>query len=431
MIHQALSSRAESRDEARAARSAESKVQRIIADFPILARPTSRGKRLVYLDSAATSQKPRCVIDALVEYYEQYNANIHRGVYEIAARATDEYERARVKVARFVGADPSEIVWVRNTTEAINLIAYSWGAQHLRAGDAILLTELEHHSDLVPWQRLAERSGAHLRFLPVDDRGIHVLDDLDALLDACKLVALGHVSNTLGTIAPISTIVSRAHAAGAIVVVDGAQGAPHLPLDVHALDADFYAFSGHKMLGPTGIGALYGKKALLETMPPFFSGGDMIRRVRYESTVFNDPPRRFEAGTGNIADAIAFGTAVEYLEKVGMTWVREHERSLTAYALERLGEFEGRGLAIYGPRDPDRISGVISFNFADIHAHDLASILDTEGVCVRAGHHCTMPLMEKMGWSATARASFYIYNTPADVDVLCTGLEKAASVFNR
>ncbi len=405
------------------------KTARIIADFPILARPTSRGKRLVYLDSAATSQKPRAVIQALVDYYEQYNANIHRGVYEIAARATDEYERARVKVAHFVGADVSEIVWVRNTTEAINLVAYTWGSANIGAGDAILLTELEHHSDLVPWQLLAQRTGAELRFIPVDDRGLYVLDDLDDLLDGCKLVACAQVSNTLGTILPLERIVPRAHAAGAVVLVDGAQGAPHLPVDLKNLDVDFYAFSGHKMLGPTGIGALYGKHALLEAMPPFFSGGDMIRKVEYRHSTFSEPPRKFEAGTSNIADAIAFGVAVEYLERVGMQWVREHERGLTAYALGRLAEFEQRGLAMYGPRDPDLISGVISFNLADVHAHDLASILDTEGVCVRAGHHCTMPLMEKMGWAATARASFYIYNTEADVDVLCNGLEKAARLF--
>jgi cysteine desulfurase/selenocysteine lyase len=407
----------------------KSKVEAIIADFPILARPTSRGKRLVYLDSAATSQKPRAVIQALVDYYEQYNANIHRGVYEIAARATEEFEQARVKLARFIGAKTSEIVWVRNTTEAINLVAYSWGNHNIKAGDAILLTELEHHSDLVPWQLLAERTGAQLRFIPVDERGIHVLDDLDNLLDGCKLVALGHVSNTLGTIAPMQTIVPRAHAAGAKVLVDGAQGAPHLPLDVKALDADFYTFSGHKMLGPTGIGVLYGKRDLLEAMPPFFSGGDMIRKVEYAHTTFNDPPRKFEAGTSNIADAIAFGVAVEYLQALDMNWVREHEQALTAYALDRLAQFESRGLAIYGPRDPSLISGVISFNFADVHAHDLASILDTEGVCVRAGHHCTMPLMDKMGWAATARASFYVYNTEADIDALCGGIEKAARVF--
>jgi cysteine desulfurase / selenocysteine lyase len=407
----------------------ERKVDRIIADFPILSRPTSRGKRLVYLDSAATSQKPRAVIQALVDYYENYNANIHRGVYEIAERATAEYERARVKLARFIKADVSEVIWVRNTTEAINLVAYSWGSVNLRAGDAILLGELEHHSDLVPWQLLAERTGAQLRFIPVDDRGLYVLDDLDELLAGCKLVAIAHASNTLGTIAPLETIIPRAHAAGALVLVDGAQGAPHLPLDMKALDADFYTFSGHKMLGPTGIGVLYGKNELLKAMPPFLAGGDMIRKVEYARTAFAEPPRKFEAGTGNIADAIAFGVAVEYLEDVGMEWVRDHERRLTGYALERLSELEPRGLAIYGPRDPEHMSGVLSFNFADVHAHDLASILDTEGICVRAGHHCTMPLMEKMGWSATARASFYIYNTEADVDALYGGIEKAARVF--
>lgn len=410
-------------------RADRAKVDRIISDFPILAHPTSRGKRLVYLDSAATSQKPRVVIQALVDYYERYNANIHRGVYEIAARATDEYERARVKIARFVNAGANEIVWVRNTTEAINLVAYSWGNANIRRGDAILLTELEHHSDLVPWQLLAERTGAKLRFIPVDDRGLYVLDDLDDLLDGCKLVAAAHVSNTLGTIAPLDTIIPRAHAAGAVVLIDGAQGAPHLPVDVKALDADFYTFSGHKMLGPTGIGVLYGKRALLESMPPFFSGGDMIRKVEYAKTVFSEPSRRFEAGTANIADAIAFGVAIEYLEALGMGWVREHERRLASYAFERLERLEPRGLAIYGPRDPNLISGVISFNFADVHAHDLASILDTDGICVRAGHHCTMPLMEKMGWAATARASFYIYNTEADVDALYEGIEKAADVF--
>ncbi|MGA8533807.1 MAG: SufS family cysteine desulfurase [Candidatus Tumulicola sp.] len=405
------------------------KLQAIVADFPILARPTSRGKRLVYLDSAATSQKPRAVIAALVQYYEQYNANIHRGVYEIAERATAEFEAARAKLARFINADAHEVVWVRNATEGINLVAHAWGPANLRRGDAILTTELEHHSDLVPWQALATRTGAELRFIPADDRGVLLLDDLDALLDGCKLVAIGHVSNTLGTIAPLDVVIPRAHAAGAVVVVDGAQGAPHLRVDVKALDADFYAFSGHKMLGPTGIGVLYGKRALLEAMPPFDYGGDMIARVEYRGATFAEPPWRFEAGTGNVADAIAFGVAADYLERVGMDWIREHERALTAYALGRLSEFESCGMAIYGPRDPALISGVISFNFADIHAHDLASILDTEGICIRAGHHCTMPLMDKMGWSATARASFYLYNSEADIDALATGLEKAAKVF--
>ncbi|HEY1977924.1 MAG TPA: cysteine desulfurase [Candidatus Baltobacteraceae bacterium] len=407
----------------------DKKLERIVADFPILARPTSRGKRLVYLDSAATSQKPRSVIAALVDYYEQYNANIHRGVYEIAARATDEFEGARLKVARFINADPAEVIWVRNTTEAINLVAYSWGSTNVKRGDAIVLSELEHHSDLVPWQLLAQRTGAELRFIPIDSSGRFVLGNLDALLDGAKLVAVAHVSNALGTIAPVREIVERAHRAGAVVLIDGAQGAPHLPVDVRALGADFYTFSGHKMLGPTGIGVLYGKRALLEAMPPFDTGGDMIRKVEYAHTTFNDLPWKFEAGTSNIADAIAFGVAIDYLQDVGMPWIRDHELRLTGYALERLGEFERRGLHIYGPRNPEEVSGVISFNFADIHAHDLASVLDSEGVCIRGGHHCAMPLMEKMGWPATARASFYLYNTEADVDALVDGLDKAAHVF--
>ena len=405
------------------------KTQAVRADFPILQRPTSRGKRLVYLDSAATSQKPHVVIDALTSYYSEYNANIHRGVYEIAARATDEFEAARVKVARFINAQTQEVIWTRNATEAINLVCFSWGLNNLKAGDAILTTQIEHHSNLVPWQLLAQKTGAELRYIPVDDRGELILDDLDELLKGVKLVAMAHVSNTLGTILPIAHITERAHAIGAVVLIDGAQGAPHLAVDVKALDVDFYAFSGHKMLGPTGIGVLYGKRALLEAMPPFLAGGDMIHKVTYEETSFNDLPWKFEAGTSNIADAIGLGVAVEYLSGLGMDWIRAHEQRLVGYALERLRPFEKHGLDIYGPKDPARVSGVLSFNFADIHAHDLASILDTEGVCIRAGHHCTMPLMEKMGWPATARASFYVYNDEDDIDVLCTGLEKAAKVF--
>ncbi len=405
------------------------KLERIIADFPILRDRTSRGKRLVFLDSAATSQKPQAVIDALVDYYSHYNANIHRGVYEIAARATEAFEAARGKVADFLNAQPQEIIWTRNTTEAINLVSYSWGLNNLSAGDAILTTQLEHHSNLVPWQLLAEKTGAELRFIPVDDRGVHVLDELDQLLDGCKLVALSHVSNTLGTIAPLEIIIPKAHAAGAVVLVDGAQAAPNMPVDLQALDADFYAISAHKMCGPTGIGVLYGKRALLEAMPPFLTGGDMIRKVEYTHTSFNELPWKFEAGTSNIADAIAFGVAIDYLQGIGMDWVREHERSLMRYAFDRLQTLEPRGLQIYGPRNPDIVADVISFNFGDIHPHDLASLLDTEGVCVRAGHHCTMPLMEKMGWPATTRASFYIYNTEEDVEALISGLEKAADVF--
>ncbi len=401
----------------------------IASDFPILGQPTSRGHRLVYLDSAATSQKPRAVIDALSDYYREYNANIHRGVYEIAARATDAFEQARAKIATFINAGDDEVIFTRNTTEAINLVAYSWGNANVKAGDVILVSELEHHSNLVPWQMLAERTGAELRFIPVDERGRLVLDDLDEKLEHCRIVAIGHASNALGTIAPLDVIIPRAHAAGALVLVDGAQGAPHFALDVKTLDADFYAFSGHKMLGPTGIGVLYAKRALLDEMPPFLTGGDMIHRVGYRHTTFNTPPWKFEAGTSNVADAIGLGVAVDYLSNVGMGAVRRHERDLTAYALTRLEEFKSRGLDVYGPGDPDLISGVISFNLGDIHAHDLASILDTQGLCIRAGHHCAMPLMDKMGWAATARASFYLYNTQADVDALMDGLHAAARIF--
>lgn len=410
-------------------RACDPRVSAIRTDFPILAQRTSRGKRLVYLDSAATSQKPLAVIEALDTYYREYNANIHRGVYEIAARATEAYENARALVARFVNGAPNELVFTRNATEAINLVAYAWGSANVHAGDAILLTEMEHHSNLVPWQLLAQRTGATLRFIPVDDAGSLVLDDLDRLLDGCKLLSIAHVGNTLGTIAPLEIIIPRARAAGALVVVDGAQAAPHLPVDVVALDCDFYAFSAHKMLGPTGVGALYGRRAILEAMPPFLSGGDMIRTVEYRHTTFNEPPWKFEAGTGNIAGAIGFGAAIEYLQGTGMAWLREHEKRVTRYALERLAPLERLGLKVYGPRDPELTGGVLSFNLADVHAHDVASILDTDGVCIRAGHHCTMPLMERMGWEATARASFYLYNDEDDVDALVASLEKAARIF--
>jgi cysteine desulfurase/selenocysteine lyase len=402
----------------------------IARDFPILAEPTSRGKRLAFLDSAASSQKPQAVIDALVHYYTHDNANIHRGVYELAERATNAFELARAKVAGFVNAaEPAEIIWTRNTTEAINLVSFTWGLANIGPGDAILTSQLEHHSNLVPWQLLAAKTGAELRFIEVDNDGLHQLDDLDAKLQGVKLVALSHVSNTLGTIAPLERIIPQAHAAGALVLVDAAQSVPHFAVDVRALDVDFLAASGHKMCGPTGIGFLYGKRALLEAMPPFLTGGDMIKEVGYRDTSFNELPWKFEAGTSNIADAVGLGAAVDYLEGVGMDWVAAHERELTGYALDRMAELQPRGLTIYGPKDRRDRSGVISFNFADIHAHDLASILDTEGVCVRAGHHCTMPLMEKMGWPATARASFYLYNTERDVDQLISALEKAATVF--
>jgi cysteine desulfurase/selenocysteine lyase len=410
--------------------SRDPKETRIASDFPILHKPTSRGKRLVYLDSAATSQKPQAVIDALVRYYSEYNANIHRGVYEIAELATDAFEKAREKVAKFVNAaEPAEIIWTRNSTEAINLVSFTWGQANLRPGDAILTTQLEHHSNLVPWQLLAAKTGAELRFIPVDKDGVHVLDDLDELLKGVKLLALSHVSNTLGTISPLKMLTERAHAVGARVLVDAAQSVPHMPVDVRALDVDFIAVSGHKMLGPTGIGFLYGKRELLEEMPPFLTGGDMIRKVEYTHTDYNEIPWKFEAGTSNIADAIGLGVAVDYLRGLGMDWVRSHEVRLTTYALGRMRELASRGLAVYGPPSAERRGGVISFNLGDAHAHDVASILDIEGVCVRAGHHCTMPLMERMGWPATARASFYVYSTEADVDALIAALHKAADIF--
>jgi cysteine desulfurase / selenocysteine lyase len=406
------------------------KQARIIADFPILHKPTSRGKRLVFLDSAASSQKPQMVIDALVDYYSSYNANIHRGVYEIAARATDAFELAREKVARFIHAkEAAEVIWTRNTTEAINLVSFSWGLANLKPGDAIVTTQLEHHSNLVPWQLLAAKTGAELRFIEAADDGTLLLDDLEEKFSGAKLVALAQVSNTLGSIAPLDEIIPLAHAAGAVVLVDGAQSVPHMPVDVQALNVDFFVASGHKMCGPTGIGFLYAKRELLENMSPFLTGGDMIKRVSYAETSFNEIPWKFEAGTSNIADAIGLGFACDYLTEIGMDWVREHEIRVTRYALDRLRTLEPRGLAIYGPALAEDRGGVISFNLADIHAHDLASILDTEGVCVRAGHHCTMPLMDKMGWPATARASFYLYNTEEDVDVLMFALEKAATVF--
>jgi len=413
-----------------ATRGSDARARALAKDFPILARATSRGKRLAFLDSAASSQKPQAVIDSLVHYYTHDNANIHRGVYELAARATEHFEAARTKVARFINAaEPAEIIWTRNVTEAINLVSYSWGLGNLKPGDAILTSQLEHHSNLVPWQLLAAKTGAELRFIEVDEHGIHQLDDLDEKLRDVKLVALSHVSNTLGTIAPLETIIPKAHAAGAIVLIDGAQSAPHMKIDVRALDADFFGVSGHKMCGPTGIGFLYGKRALLEAMPPFLTGGDMIKRVQFTTTTFNEIPWKFEAGTSNIADAIALGAAVDYLEAIGMDWIYAHEQAMTAYALERMRELEPLGLTLYGPPNPADRSGIVSFNLGDVHPHDVASILDTEGVCIRAGHHCTMPLMEKMGWTATARASFYLYNVEEDVEQLIAALRKAAQIF--
>lgn len=396
-------------------------------DFPIL-RQRVNGKPLVYLDSANTSQKPRPVIDALVRYYEEYNANIHRGVYAIAERATAEYEAARAKVARFLGAaEPAEIVFTRNITEALNLIAYSWGRRHVGEGDEILSTEMEHHSDLVPWQLLARERGARLRHIPFDDRGRLILDDLDRLItDRTRVVALAHVSNAFGTVTPVAEIARAAHARGAVVVVDGAQSAPHRPVDVQALGVDFFGFTGHKMLAPMGTGGLWARRALLEEMEPFLGGGEMITDVWLDRATWNEVPWKFEAGTQNVGDTIALGVAIEYLERLGMDDVMAHEREITGYAMNRLREVPG--LHILGPGLDER-GGVISFTMDGMHPHDIAQVLDQEGVCVRAGHHCTKPLHRKLGMAASVRASFYVYTVKEEIDILAQGLLKTRALF--
>jgi cysteine desulfurase/selenocysteine lyase len=397
-------------------------------DFPILSRSV-HGKPLVYLDSTASSQKPRAVIDTMNVYYETYNANVHRGVYEISEEATAAMEKARVKVARFVNArQGKQIIFTRNTSEGINLVAYSWGNANIKAGDLIILTEMEHHSNLVPWQLLAQRTGARLEFVPVTDDGLLRLDIYEQLLQQQpKLVAFTHMSNVLGTINPAQAMIAQAHAVRATVLLDAAQSVPHLPVDVQALDVDFLCFSGHKMLGPTGIGVLYGKRDLLEAMPPFMGGGDMIRTVSLRESTWNDLPWKFEAGTPAIAEAIGLGAAVDYLNALGMQNVVRHEQELIGYAMQQLQEIPG--LTIYGPPAALR-GGVISFTLGDIHPHDLASILDQEvGVAVRAGHHCAQPLMERFGLAATARASFYVYTIKEDIDILVQGLHKAMHIF--
>ena len=405
-------------------------VQRVRKDFPILEREVY-GKPLVYLDNAATSQKPRQVIDALVNYYENYNANIHRAVHCLGEEATAAYEEARAKVAKFINApSPECVIFTRNTTEAINLVAYTWGRENVREGDEILLTQMEHHSNLIPWQRLAAEKGATVRYIELTDTQTLVLDGLENLFDArTRIAAMPHVSNSLGTINPVEKIAREAHRNGVAFLVDGAQGAPHLPVDVQAIGCDFYAFSAHKMLGPTGVGVLYARQELLEEMEPFLSGGEMIRKVTFEGATWNDLPWKFEAGTPNIADVIAFGAAIDYLNGLGMENVREHEIEITEYALDRLSEFED--ITLYGPPDPRERGGVVSFNFGDLHPHDIGTVLDRHGVAIRAGHHCTQPLMRTLGVSGTARASFYVYNTPEEVDVLVEALEAARDFFKR
>jgi cysteine desulfurase / selenocysteine lyase len=398
------------------------------AEFPVLSRETRPGVPLVYLDSAATSQKPRQVIEAMTSYYERQNANIHRGVHQLAEEATQAYEEARQRIAGFIHAPSSrQVVFTRNATESINLVAYAWGRTRVQAGDVLLLTEMEHHSNLVPWQMLAAERGAVLEFIPVQDDGRLDLSALDKLLERRPvLVALTHMSNVLGTINPVAEITARAHQAGATVLIDAAQSVPHFPVDVQALDADFVAFSGHKMCGPTGIGVLYGREALLHAMPPFLGGGDMIKRVRLREFTPNELPYKFEAGTPPIAEVIGLGAAVDFLGQVGMDAVGRHEQQLVGYALERLEEVPE--LRHYGPHGKDK-GGVIAFSFGDVHPHDVAQILDRDGIAVRAGHHCAMPLHERFGLPATTRASLYLYNDESDIDKLVDGLYKVRTIF--
>ena len=403
-------------------------VARIREDFPVLKRQVN-GKPLVYFDNAATSQKPRAVIEAIGRYYAEYNANIHRGIHKLAEEATLAHEEAREKVAKFINANRTEeIVFVRNATEAINLVAYTWGRANIGNGDKIILTIMEHHSNIVPWQQLAREKNAKIEFVKIDEEGRLKLDDMREMIDdGTKLVCVTHASNVLGTINPISEIVKAAHRHDALVLVDAAQSVPHMRVDAKEMDCDFMAFSGHKMLGPTGIGVLYGKRKHLEDMPPFLGGGEMIREVHTSGATWKELPYKYEAGTPNVSGAIGLGAAVDYLRTIGMENVHEHEKEITSYALSEMEQV--KGLLTYGPRDMNQRVGVASFNLGDIHAHDLASIMDEEGVAIRSGHHCAQPLMEFLDIPAASRASFYIYNTKEEVDVFISALEKARKLF--
>ncbi len=403
-------------------------VDRIRQDFPILGREVKPGVKLVYLDSTATSQKPESVIESMNRFYRHSNANIHRGVHTLAEEATAMYEDARVKIARFINATSAhEIVYTRNTTESINLVAYTWARANLKPGDMLILTEMEHHSNLVPWHILSAEKGLRLEFIPVTPDGLLDLEGYRKLLsEGPKLVSFTHMSNVLGTITPAAEIIRMAHEAGALTILDGAQSVPHLKVDVQALDVDFLAFSAHKMCGPTGIGALYGKAKLLEAMPPFLGGGDMIKEVHLRSFRPNSIPHKFEAGTPAIAESVGFGAAVDYLSAIGMEQVSSHEHEIIEYALERLEEVPG--LRLFGP-SADKKGGVASFTFDGIHPHDVAQILDRDGIAVRAGHHCAQPLHEKFGIQSTTRASFYLYSTKSEVDALIEGIYKVKKVF--
>lgn len=405
-------------------------VEKIREDFPILKRKVRNDKQLVYFDNAATAQKPIQVINAISDFYTNHNSNIHRAVHALAEEATEAYEMTRDKVAKFLNIkDRQEIIFVRGTTEAINLVAYTWGRQNVMAGDIIVTTEYEHHSNIVPWQLLTQEKGAKLEYIGVNDDGELLLDQLDTYLATgrVKLVAISQMSNVLGTITDMPAVIQKCKKAGVKVLVDGAQSVPHMKVDLQTLGCDFFAFSAHKMLGPTGVGVLWVRKQLLEQMIPFHGGGDMIREVHKYETTWNDLPYKFEAGTPNIADVIGFSAALDYLSNLGMDFVRNHEIEITKYALEKMSAI--KGLKVYGTKDITKRGGVISFNFADIHPHDLATIIDEEGVAIRSGHHCAQVLMERLDVAATSRASFYIYNTKEEVDVLIKSLEKAARLF--
>jgi len=410
--------------------SSQTSFENIRKDFPILKRTVRENKALVYLDNASTTQKPNQVIDAITDFYRNHNANIHRAVYALAEEATELYEQTRDKVADLINIkNKKEIIFVRGTTEAINLVAYSWGRDHLKEGDIIVTTEYEHHSNIVPWQLLTQEKGAKLEYIGMDDDGELILDDLDKYLATgkVKLVTFSLVSNVLGTITDAEKIISKCKAAGVLTLIDGAQAVPHMKVDVEKLGCDFFAFSGHKMLGPTGIGILWVRTSVLETMNPFHGGGDMIREVHKYETTWNDLPYKFEAGTPSIADVVGFGAAIDYLLKIGMDNIRQHEIELTSYAIEKLSSV--KGLHIYGTKDISKRGGVISFNFADVHPHDVAQIVDGEGIAIRSGHHCAQVLMERLNVAATSRASFYIYNTKEEIDKLIISLNKVARIF--
>ena len=405
-------------------------VEAVRADFPILSRKIN-GHPLVYLDNAATTQKPRQVIAAITDFYEQTNSNVHRGVHTLSVEATDAYELARTKVAKFINAPrPETIIWTRNTSESLNLVAATWADVHVGEGDNIVITAMEHHSNIVPWQQLTARKNAELRYLPAGKDGLLDMTNVDSIIDSrTRLVSVTHISNVLGTVNPVAELANRAHEVGAVIFVDAAQSVPHMPVDVQAIDADFLCFSAHKMLGPTGIGVLYGKYDLLDEMPPYMFGGDMILEVTYEDAKWNDLPYKFEAGTPNIADAIATGAAVDYLTELGMANVWEHEQQLTAYGLERISSLDH--ITIFGPTDPELRGGVISFVHDSIHPHDLGTALDQQGIAIRTGHHCAMPLVRSYGVVAAARASFYIYNTKSEIDALVDGIQEAERYFTR